>query len=105
MRSPAVDITSMLIIMIMILAGQLVVKASARSSGSRPRRDTAADPRRMHSDRNLELSSYEVPINGQDVERMKKPEREARGIDAVFSSGIRRHEQGGYGSFEPAEAV
>jgi len=32
-------------------------------------------------------------------------ERGARGIGAVFSSGIKRSDQGGSGSFEPASVV
>ncbi len=32
-------------------------------------------------------------------------DRRARGIGAVFASGIRRSEQGGYGSFKPARPV
>lgn len=38
----------------------------------------------------------------QDFEGMSIAERRARGISAVFSSGIKRSDQGGYGSFEPA---
>jgi hypothetical protein len=44
-------------------------------------------------------------VLGQDVEAMVKAERDARHIGAVFSSGIRRNDQGGYGSFEPASVV
>lgn len=33
------------------------------------------------------------------------PERDARGVAAVFISGIKRSDQGGYGSFEPASVV
>ena len=40
-----------------------------------------------------------------DLEGLAAPEREARGIGAVFSCGIRRSDQGGYGSFEPAAIV
>jgi hypothetical protein len=36
---------------------------------------------------------------------MKAEERAARGIGAVFSCGIKRSDQGGYGSFEPAAVV
>lgn len=32
-------------------------------------------------------------------------ERTARGIGAIFSSGIKRSDQGGYGSFEPADVI
>jgi hypothetical protein len=41
----------------------------------------------------------------QDMEALTEPERRARGIGAVFSSGIKRSEQGGYGSFEPALVI
>ncbi len=44
-------------------------------------------------------------VLGQDVEDMTKHERLARGIGAVFSSGIKRSDQGGYGSFEPASVM
>lgn len=40
-----------------------------------------------------------------DIERMTKPERTARAIGAVLSSGIRRSDQGGYGSFAPASVI
>ena len=40
-----------------------------------------------------------------DVENMAGTERKARGIGAVFSSGIRRSDQGGYGSFEPSASI
>lgn len=40
-----------------------------------------------------------------NVEEMSRRERDARGIGAVFTSGIRRSDQGGYGSFEPAIVV
>lgn len=33
---------------------------------------------------------------------LSREERRARGISVVFSSGIKRSDQGGYGSFEPA---
>lgn len=36
---------------------------------------------------------------------MTPQERQARGIGAVFSSGIKRSDQGGYGSFEPASVI
>lgn len=39
-----------------------------------------------------------------DVEAISRGERDARGIGVVLTSGIRRSDQGGYGSFEPAEA-
>jgi hypothetical protein len=39
------------------------------------------------------------------LEDMKAEERAARGIGAVFSCGIKRSDQGGYGSFEPAAVV
>ena len=38
-------------------------------------------------------------------DRMVAAERVARGIGAVFSCGIRRSDQGGYGSFEPAKVI
>jgi len=38
----------------------------------------------------------------QDFADIAAPERLARGIGAVFSAGIKRSDQGGYGSFEPA---
>jgi hypothetical protein len=41
----------------------------------------------------------------QNLEAMTKQERNARGIGAVFSSGIKRSDQGGYGSFEPATVM
>ncbi len=41
----------------------------------------------------------------QDLASMSLPERSARGIGAVFSCGIKRSDQGGYGSFEPASVV
>jgi len=41
----------------------------------------------------------------QDVEAMTRQERAARGIGVVFSSGIKRSDQGGYGSFAPASVV
>lgn len=41
----------------------------------------------------------------QDVEGMTQQERKARGIGEVFTSGIKRSNQGGYGSFEPASVV
>lgn len=40
-----------------------------------------------------------------DIAGMPKTERHARGIGAVFSAGIKRSDQGGYGSFEPASVV
>ena len=40
-----------------------------------------------------------------DLEDMPAPERVARGVAVVFSCGIRRSDQGGYGSFEPASVV
>lgn len=56
---------------------------------------------------------WTVPLNApvirsvlrQNVEAMTKPERSARGIGVVFSSGIKRSDQGGYGSFEPALVI
>lgn len=39
------------------------------------------------------------------AERWTSPERRARGITAVLSSRILRSDQGGYGSFAPAEIV
>jgi hypothetical protein len=41
----------------------------------------------------------------QDVEVMPHRERAARGIGVVFSSGIKRSDQGGYGSFEPSSVT
>jgi hypothetical protein len=40
-----------------------------------------------------------------DVEGMTSPERNARGIAIVLSCGIKRSDQGGYGSFEPATVI
>lgn len=40
-----------------------------------------------------------------DLEHMGRAERAARGIGAVLRCGIRRSDQGGYGSFEPATVV
>lgn len=37
--------------------------------------------------------------------QMDRAERIARGVGAVFWSGIRRSDQGGYGSFEPSSAA
>jgi hypothetical protein len=39
------------------------------------------------------------------TEGMTRPERAARGIGVVFRSGIRRSDQGGYGSFEPSSVI
>lgn len=41
----------------------------------------------------------------QNVEDMPASERRARGVAVVLSSGIKRSEQGGYGSLEPATPV
>jgi hypothetical protein len=49
----------------------------------------------------LTAASVRSLLRGQ-VNAMRRAERDARGIGAVFSSGIRRSDQGGYGSFEPA---
>ncbi len=43
-----------------------------------------------------------VPL---DLVGMGRQERDARGFGAVFSCGIKRSDQGGYGSFEPATVV
>jgi hypothetical protein len=40
-----------------------------------------------------------------DTQGMERTERSARGVGAVFRSGIRRSDQGGYGSFEPSSAA
>jgi hypothetical protein len=56
---------------------------------------------------------WTVPLNGEmvrslmrlEVEGMAAGERMARGIGAVFSCAIRRSDQGGYGTFEPAAVV
>ena len=40
-----------------------------------------------------------------DVEQMSAAERTARGIGMVLRSGIRRSDQGGYGSFSPASVL
>jgi len=40
-----------------------------------------------------------------NVWSLTNEERAARGIGAVFSSGIKRSDQGGYGSFEPASVA
>jgi hypothetical protein len=40
-----------------------------------------------------------------ELEEMGAAERAARGIGVVFSCGIRRSDQGGYGTFEPATVV
>jgi hypothetical protein len=39
------------------------------------------------------------------VAEMSPQEREGRGIGAVFSCGIKRSDQGGYGTFEPATVI
>ena len=44
-------------------------------------------------------------LMAQISEEFPSDERKARGIGAVFSSGIRRSDQGGYGSIEPARPV
>jgi hypothetical protein len=41
----------------------------------------------------------------QPVGTFRPAEREARGIGAVLRSGIKRSDQGGYGSFEPSAVV
>ena len=40
-----------------------------------------------------------------DLVNMRADEREARGIGVVFACGIKRSDQGGYGSFEPARVA
>jgi hypothetical protein len=40
-----------------------------------------------------------------EIEQMTMMERRARGIGAVFTAGIKRSDQGGYGSFEPSAAI
>jgi hypothetical protein len=40
-----------------------------------------------------------------DYVRFTRGERQARGLGAVFGSGIKRHANGGRGSFEPATAI
>ena len=40
-----------------------------------------------------------------NLESMAQDERAARGIGVVFNSGIKRSDQGGYGSFEPASVI
>jgi hypothetical protein len=40
-----------------------------------------------------------------DLEQMPSPERSAIGIGIVFRSDIRRSDQGGYGSFAPAQVM
>ncbi len=40
-----------------------------------------------------------------DLAHMNAGERAARGVGVVFSCGIRRSDQGGYGSFEPASVI
>lgn len=40
-----------------------------------------------------------------DVENMAPSERSARGIAVALSCGIKRNDQGGYGSFEPASVI
>lgn len=44
-------------------------------------------------------------LMSQTTEEFSSDERKARGIGAVFSSGIKRSDQGGYGSFQPATPV
>jgi hypothetical protein len=41
----------------------------------------------------------------QDIEKVTEAERMARGIGVAFRSGIKRSDQGGYGSFEPAAVI
>lgn len=40
-----------------------------------------------------------------ETESLSPADRSARGVGAVFSSGIKRSDQGGYGSFEPSAHV
>ncbi len=40
-----------------------------------------------------------------DVTRLRRQEREALGVTQVFSSAITRSDQGGYGSFSPADVA
>ena len=42
---------------------------------------------------------------GFDVQGLSADERQSRGVVAVFSSAIKRSDQGGYGSFAPAATV
>lgn len=44
-------------------------------------------------------------VLAQDIRAMPQPERGARGIGIMLRSGIRRSDQGGYGSFEPASLI
>jgi hypothetical protein len=50
-------------------------------------------------------ASVVMSLLRQDVEGMTRSERSARGIGLVLSSGIKRSDQGGYGSFEPASII
>lgn len=57
---------------------------------------------------------WEVPVDAEvarsllgrgEMESLSQPERSALGIGIVFRSSIRRSDQGGYGSFTPAQVV
>lgn len=64
-------------------------------------------------DGRLRWPLWTVPLNASvirsvlchNLETMTKHERAARGIGVVLSSGIKRSDQGGYGSFEPATVI
>jgi hypothetical protein len=53
----------------------------------------------------LSRDSVHVAVQTAALHDMPAAHRRARGISAVFECGIRRSEQGGYGSFAPAAAV
>jgi hypothetical protein len=53
----------------------------------------------------LTRNSVHVIVQMADLPEQPDDHRRARGICAVFACGIRRSDQGGYGSFAPAVAV
>ena len=53
----------------------------------------------------LTRESVHVVVQMADLPQLPEDDRLARGICGMFACGIRRSEQGGYGSFAPAAAV
>jgi hypothetical protein len=56
-------------------------------------------------DRPLTRDSAQVAIQLPALDEMREADRRARGVAAVFSSAIRRSDQGGYGSFAPSMGI